>query len=311
MSPDAGTPFRLILSLTRLGLGGWWGNGHQYVSWIHDRDLVRAVYWLLSHDDLSGPVNVASPGPLPQRDFIRELRRAARVPIGLPATRWMLEMGTFAMRTETELILKSRRVVPRRITESGFRFDVTDWSAAARDLVARSYPLRRLRRYVGSQVNTSVVRSRSWNDPARAGMPCSAMDSGVQPSPLWTERIGRGWLIRKISFLRTAKIWPLTSFAALGAAEVVHDHRRAVGGGEEGDVAADAAAGAGDDDHFLVEHASVHFGGLQVAGCQTAAMAAINRQPSRYSRTSTYSSTVWGLCCPAPRVTVGRPLAFR
>ena len=99
--------------------------------------------------------------------------------------------------------------------------------------------------------------------------------------------------------------------AALGAAEVVHDHRRAVGGGEEGDVAADAAAGAGDDDHFLVEHASVHFGGLQVAGSQTAAMAAINRQPSRYSCTSTYSSTVWGLCCPAPRVTVGRPLAFR
>ncbi len=138
MSPDAGSPFRLMLGLARLGLGGWWGNGRQYVSWVHDRDLVRAVYWLLSHDDLSGPVNVASPGPLPQRDFIRELRRAARVPIGLPATRWMLEMGTFAMRTETELILKSRRVVPRRITESGFRFDVTDWSAAARDLVARS-----------------------------------------------------------------------------------------------------------------------------------------------------------------------------
>ena len=138
MSPDSGSPFRLILGLTRLGLGGWWGSGRQYVSWVHDRDLVRAVYWLLNHDDLSGPVNIASSGPLPQRDFIREVRRAARVPIGLPATAWMLEIGTFAMRTETELILKSRRVVPQRIVESGFRFDVTDWRAAARDLVARS-----------------------------------------------------------------------------------------------------------------------------------------------------------------------------
>ena len=138
MSPDPGSPFRLILGLTRLGLGGWWGTGRQYVSWVHDRDLVRAVYWLLDHDDLSGAVNIASPGALPQRDFIREVRRAARVPISLPAAAWMLEIGTFAMRTETELILKSRRVTPRRIVESGFRFDVTDWSAAARDLVARS-----------------------------------------------------------------------------------------------------------------------------------------------------------------------------
>ncbi len=138
MSPDPGSPFRLILRLARLGLGGWWGDGRQYVSWVVDRDFVRAVRWLLRSDDLSGPVNIAAPGPLPQRDFVRAVRRAARAPIGLPAAKWMLEIGAFAMRTDTELILKSRRVVPRRIVESGFRFDMTDWEAAARDLVERS-----------------------------------------------------------------------------------------------------------------------------------------------------------------------------
>ena len=138
MSPDAGSPFRVMLRLVRLGLGGLWGSGRQYVSWCHDRDFVRAVDWLLEHDDLSGPVNLTAPGPLPQRDFIREMRKAVGMPIGLPATAWMLEIGTFLMGTESELVLKSRRVLPRRITESGFHHEFADWSVAARDLVARS-----------------------------------------------------------------------------------------------------------------------------------------------------------------------------
>ena len=137
MSPDPGGIFATLLRLVRFGLGGPVAGGHQYVSWIHDRDFIRALYWLIDHEELSGAVNVASPNPLPYRDFMRALRRAARVPIGLPATRWMVALGTWALRTEPELVLKSRRVVPARLVNSGFRFDFPEWQLAADDLVGR------------------------------------------------------------------------------------------------------------------------------------------------------------------------------
>jgi NAD dependent epimerase/dehydratase family enzyme len=117
------------------GLGGTAGNGRQFVSWVHERDFVRAVDWLIARPYLAGPINVCSPNPLPNAEFMRELRRAAGARIGLPATRWMLELGAIFMRTETELILKSRRVVPGRLLSDGFQFDVPDWPAAARDLI--------------------------------------------------------------------------------------------------------------------------------------------------------------------------------
>ena len=85
---------------------------------------------------LRSPVDVAAPSPLPQRDFVRHLREAWGIRIGLPATRWMLEAGAVLLRTETELILKSRRVVPGRLVEQGFTFEHPAWPAAARDLVA-------------------------------------------------------------------------------------------------------------------------------------------------------------------------------
>ena len=85
------------------------------MSWIHGRDFVRAVDWLIARDEVSGPVNLAAPEPLPFADFMQNLRRAWGTRIGLPATRWMLEAGAFVMRTETELVLKSRRVVPGRL----------------------------------------------------------------------------------------------------------------------------------------------------------------------------------------------------
>lgn len=137
MSPEPGGLFATLRRLVRLGLGGRAGDGRQYVSWIHHHDFVRAVRWLIEHDALSGPVNVASPGPLPNAEFIRALREAAGVPFGLPATNWMLEIGALLMRTETELILKSRRVEPTRLLESGFAFDLPLWRDAARELCAR------------------------------------------------------------------------------------------------------------------------------------------------------------------------------
>ena len=137
MSPDRGGIFDALLRLVRLGLGGPVGGGRQYVSWIHDGDFVRAVRWLIDHDELSGAVNVAAPNPLAYTDFMRALRAAQGVRIGLPATRWMLEIGAFCLRTESELVLKSRRVVPGRLLDSGFAFEHPAWPEAARDLCER------------------------------------------------------------------------------------------------------------------------------------------------------------------------------
>jgi uncharacterized protein len=138
MSPDPGGIFATLLRLVRLGLGGAVDGGRQYVSWIHERDFVRSLYWIIQRETLAGAVNIAAPHPLPYRDFMRDLRRAAGVPIGLPATRWMVALGTWAMRTESELVLKSRRVVARRLADSGFTFEYPEWSAAASDLVRRA-----------------------------------------------------------------------------------------------------------------------------------------------------------------------------
>jgi uncharacterized protein len=138
MSPDRGGILNLLLRLARLGLGGTAASGRQYVSWIHEADFVRAIDLLLGRVDLDGPVNLAAPEPLPNRDFMRDLREAAGVRIGLHAPRWMLEIGAFLMRTETELLLKSRRVVPQRLLDAGFTFEFPSWPAAARDLVRRS-----------------------------------------------------------------------------------------------------------------------------------------------------------------------------
>ena len=137
MSPDRGGVFDVLLRLARLGLGGPVAGGAQYVSWIHDRDFVRAVEFLADRDDLTGPVNLAAPAPLPQRGFMRALRAAWGVPVGLPATKWMAELGAFALRSDTELLLKSRRVVPGRLLEAGFTFAYDAWPEAADDLVRR------------------------------------------------------------------------------------------------------------------------------------------------------------------------------
>jgi uncharacterized protein len=137
MSPDRGGIFDTLLRLVRLGLGGTAASGRQYVSWVHEADFLRAVDLLIARRDLEGPVNIAAPDPLPNRDFTRYLREAAGVRIGLPAARWMLEIGAFLMRSETELLLKSRRVVPGRLLAAGFEFEFPAWPAAARDLVRR------------------------------------------------------------------------------------------------------------------------------------------------------------------------------
>lgn len=141
-SPDRGGAFEVLSGLVRRGLGGTQGDGTQYVSWVHETDFARALDFLIAHENLEGIVNIASPNPLLNRDFMKALREAWGTRVALPAKAWMIEIGTFFMRTESELVLKSRRVIPGRLLASGFQFLYPHWPAAARELVSR-YPVTR------------------------------------------------------------------------------------------------------------------------------------------------------------------------
>ncbi len=134
--PDGGV-FPVLRRLARFGLGGKMGSGRQYVAWMHVEDFCRAVEWLIEHKELSGPVNFAAPNPLTNAEMMRLMRKTCGAPFGLPATEWMLEIGAFFLRTETELILKSRRVVPGKLLASGFEFHFPDLENALRDLEHR------------------------------------------------------------------------------------------------------------------------------------------------------------------------------
>jgi uncharacterized protein (TIGR01777 family) len=129
--------FPMLLRLTRFGLGGKMGNGKQFVSWIHEKDFCRAMEWLIIHGELSGSINIAAPHPITNVEMMKIFREVCGMPVGLPATKWMLEIGAFFLRTETELIIKSRHVVSRRLLESGFTFCFPFLRLALEDLLAR------------------------------------------------------------------------------------------------------------------------------------------------------------------------------
>jgi uncharacterized protein len=137
MHPGTGSPFDMLLRLVRFGFGGQAGDGKQYVSWIHEQDFVRAVEWLIEHEELEGPVNIASPNPLPNAEFMETLRNAWGIPYGCPTTELMLEVGACLLGSETELILKSRRVIPAKLLGSGFEFAFPHWAEAAKELCRR------------------------------------------------------------------------------------------------------------------------------------------------------------------------------
>jgi uncharacterized protein (TIGR01777 family) len=136
LANEKNSVFPMLRRLARLGLGGRMGSGAQFVSWIHHADFCRAVEWIIAHDELSGVLNLAAPNPVTNRELMQTLREVCGVPFGLPATRWMLEAGAFFLRTETELIIKSRRVIPGRLTASGFQFRFSQLCNAFEDLVA-------------------------------------------------------------------------------------------------------------------------------------------------------------------------------
>lgn len=128
--------FPVLCRLARFGLGGRMGSGGQFVSWLHEVDFCRAVEWIIAHEELAGPVNFAAPNPLPNAEMMRLFREAVGAPFGLPAAEWMLEVGAVFLRTETELILKSRRVVPGKLLRSGFTFRFPTMREAIADLRA-------------------------------------------------------------------------------------------------------------------------------------------------------------------------------
>ena len=132
--------FPVLRRLTNLGLGGRQGCGKQFVSWIHVEDFCRAIEWIITHEDLSGPINQCAPNPLPNADMMKSFREVCRMRIGLPATEWMLEIGAFFLRTETELIFKSRRVVPGKLLASGFQFRFPTFREAIQNLESKLTP---------------------------------------------------------------------------------------------------------------------------------------------------------------------------
>jgi uncharacterized protein (TIGR01777 family) len=134
MTPEAGTPFSILLGLVRFGLGGKTGHGRQFVSWVHHDDFIRAIRFLIDQRFISGAVNIAAPNPLPNAEFMKAIREAWGIPFGIGAGRHLLEVAAFLHRTETELLLKSRRVVSGRLTQNGFQFRHPSWADAAREL---------------------------------------------------------------------------------------------------------------------------------------------------------------------------------
>jgi uncharacterized protein (TIGR01777 family) len=112
----------VMTKLAKAGLGGKMGNGKQFISWIHEEDFLNALEWLIKNEKAAGVYNLAAPEPIPNKEFMKLMRNKLNKKIGLPAAEWMLKMGAVFLKTETELILKSRRVVPTKLLNEGFKF---------------------------------------------------------------------------------------------------------------------------------------------------------------------------------------------
>jgi NAD dependent epimerase/dehydratase family enzyme len=116
-------------------LGGIQGDGIQYFSWIHEDDFTAAMQFLLQNESLQGIFNLSAPHPVTNEVFMRTLRKKLKVPFGIPTPKFLLEIGARMIRTETELILKSRRVVPRKLRAAGFAFQYSQLDDGLGDLI--------------------------------------------------------------------------------------------------------------------------------------------------------------------------------
>lgn len=132
-SPSGGALQKMLL-ITRLGLGGRQGTGRQKVSWIHMEDFCRAVDFIIGIE-LTGVLNVTAPEPTTNAHLMKLCRSHLKVPFGLPTPAWLLAIGAWLIRTETELLLKSRNVYPERLLEAGFVFNHADIDSGMQDLL--------------------------------------------------------------------------------------------------------------------------------------------------------------------------------
>lgn len=128
--------FPRLLNLVKMGMGGRQGNGEQYVSWVHEQDAARCTEWLLQHQDIDGMVNCTAPVAIKNAELMKAICHAYGVPIGLPAPAWLLDIGARIIGTETELILKSRWVLPKRLLDSGYPFLFTRAEHAVQDILS-------------------------------------------------------------------------------------------------------------------------------------------------------------------------------
>lgn len=135
---DSNSVLPVMKKLVRLGLGGKIGTGNQYFSWIHEADYAGAIDFLLQRNDLCGLFNLTAPHPVLNKEFMKLLRNEMKVRFGIGATRWMLEIGAVLLGTETELVLKSRRVVPKKLIDAGFQFQYPELKPALHDLIQHS-----------------------------------------------------------------------------------------------------------------------------------------------------------------------------
>lgn len=124
-----------LKNLVKVGFGGKQGDGNQFFSWLHEKDFVGIIDHVMINDDIIGVYNATSPKPVPNQEIMRALRKAIRIPFGLPMPKWLLKIGAIIIRTETELILKSRRVVPIKLLQSGYKFQFENIELALTDLI--------------------------------------------------------------------------------------------------------------------------------------------------------------------------------
>jgi uncharacterized protein (TIGR01777 family) len=130
-----GSVMKPFKNLIKFGLGGKQGNGKQMFSWLHIRDLFNIILFIRDNPQLTGAYNCSSPNPVDNNTLMKTIRESMGVKLGLPAYEWMLKIGAFLIGTETELILKSRWVIPERLLEAGYKFEYPEIKPAIQSII--------------------------------------------------------------------------------------------------------------------------------------------------------------------------------
>ena len=122
MLGSSGGVLPVMVKMARRGLGGTMGSGKQQFSWIHIEDFCKIIRWMIENENAKGVYNIVAPKHITNKGLMALFRKKTKMPIGLPATEWMLKIGAYIIGTETELVLKSRYVIPEKLLKEGFKF---------------------------------------------------------------------------------------------------------------------------------------------------------------------------------------------